>query len=105
MKKVCAQWVSHSLTIAQKQKRVETCQQLLRLYSSDPAEFFERLVTVLARDSRKETLVPGVEARWEPSSQGVATRTIRPEANGDCVLGSGGDPSVGLAAPQCDLRQ
>jgi hypothetical protein len=40
-------------------------------------------VMVLARDSRKETPVHGVEARWEPSSQEVTAGTIRPEANGD----------------------
>jgi hypothetical protein len=68
MKKVCAQWVPHSLTTAQKQKHVETCQQLLQLYSTDPAE------------------VDGVEACWEPSSQEVTTRTICLEANGETVF-------------------
>ena len=46
MKKVCAQWVPHNLTNAQKQKRVEICQQLVQQYSADPEEFFAKLVTV-----------------------------------------------------------
>ncbi|XP_023720624.1 uncharacterized protein LOC111871627 [Cryptotermes secundus] len=46
MKKICAQWVPHSLTIVQKQKHVETCQQLLQLFSVDLVEFFEHLITV-----------------------------------------------------------
>jgi len=46
MKKLCARWVPRTLTIDQKQQRVENSEHCLALFRRNPKEFLHRFVTI-----------------------------------------------------------